>query len=202
VVLRDDPTGGKGEALNAEPYRERFIEAMNDDFNTAQALAVLFDLARVINQAGDAGISFISARYVISELARDVLGLRLDPFDLSIREPERGIEPVVNSLSEARNALRRIKQFELADRIRAKINEMNIILEDDRGETTIKWEPIRDSRPLDLEPLLNLLAEVIPVLKEFNQLELINIIQVRLKGLNITLEDTPEGTVIRWKRKR
>jgi cysteinyl-tRNA synthetase len=140
VVLRDDPTGGKGEALNAEPYRKRFIDAMDDDFNTAQALAVLFDLARVINQAGDAGISFISARYVISELARGVLGLRLDPFDLTIREPEREIEQRVNRLVEERLKLRNAKQWQRADEIRAELSELGVILEDTPEGTVISWK--------------------------------------------------------------
>jgi cysteinyl-tRNA synthetase len=200
VVSREDPTGGKGEAFDAESYRQQFIEAMDDDFNTAKALGVLFDLASTINQAADAGIGIQEARSVLTALAGNVLGLRLDPFDHLMREPEAGVAPVVYSLSEARHALRRVKQFELADRIRAKINEMGITLEDARGETTIRWEQIKSSNPPDAEPLLNLLAEVIPVLREFNQLELINVIQVRLKGLNITLEDTSKGTV--WKRKR
>ncbi|HAS28272.1 MAG TPA: cysteine--tRNA ligase, partial [Dehalococcoidia bacterium] len=41
--------------LDPQPYRKLFIEAMDDDFNTPQALAALFDLARAINQAADAG---------------------------------------------------------------------------------------------------------------------------------------------------
>jgi len=143
VVSRDDPTGGKGEALDAEPYRKRFIEAMDDDFNTAQALAVLFDLARAVNQAGDAGISFIGARYVISELARDVLGLRLDPFDLTIREPEQEIEQKVNRLIEERLKLRNAKQWQEADKIRAELAEMGVTLEDTPDGTTISWKKKR-----------------------------------------------------------
>ncbi|GAH12933.1 unnamed protein product, partial [marine sediment metagenome] len=42
VLSRDDPTGGVGKAIDAEPYRKQFIEAMDDDFNTPQALGVLF----------------------------------------------------------------------------------------------------------------------------------------------------------------
>jgi len=177
VVSRDDPTGGKGKALDAKPYEERFKEAMNDDFNTPQALAVLFDLARVINQAGDAGISFIGARGVISELARDVLGLKLDPFDHIMREPEREIEPIVNRLIEERLRLRNAKQWQLADKIRAKLAELGIILEDTPEGTIIRWKRIREPAILEVEPLLNLLTE-----------------------LGIALEDTPKGTV--WKRKR
>jgi len=140
VVSRDDPTGGKGEALDAEPYRTQFIEAMDDDFNTAQALAALFDLARAINQAGDAGISFIGARYVIPELARDVLGLRLDPFDLTIREPEQEIEQKVNRLVEERLRLRNAKQWQEADKIRAELSELGVTLEDTPDGTTISWK--------------------------------------------------------------
>ncbi len=202
VISRDDPTGGNGEALDAEPYRKQFNGAMDDDFNTPQALAVLFDLARAINEAGDSGLSFIDARSVISELARDVLGLKLDPFDLIMREPEPEIEPIVISLSEARHALRRVKRFELADRIRETLNEMGIILEDAHGETTIIWKRIRDLKPLDIGPLLNILAEVHPFLMEAKQFELANKIRNKLGELGIILEDTPEGTITIWKRKR
>ncbi|GAH82786.1 unnamed protein product, partial [marine sediment metagenome] len=58
VISRDDLTKGKGEALDAKPYHDRFIEAMDDDFNTPQAMASLFDLAREINQAADSGLGF------------------------------------------------------------------------------------------------------------------------------------------------
>ncbi len=140
VVSRDDPTGGKGEALDAEPYRKQFIEAMDDDFNTAKALAVLFDLARAVNQAGDAGISFIGARYVISELARDILGLKLDPFDLTIREPEQEIEQKVNRLIEERLKCRKEKNWQRADEIRAELSELGVTLEDTPEGTVIRWE--------------------------------------------------------------
>jgi cysteinyl-tRNA synthetase len=140
VALRDDTTGGKGEALDAESYRKQFIEAMDDDFNTPKALAVLFDLARVINQAGDAGVSFIGARSVISELARDVLGLRLDPFDLIMREPAPEIEQRVNRMVKERVRLRNAKQWQQADKIRAELAEMGVTLEDTPDGTVIRWK--------------------------------------------------------------
>ncbi len=140
VALRDDTTGGKGKALDAEPYRKRFIEAMDDDFNTAKALGVLFDLAGAINQAGDAGLSFIGARSVLSELARDVLGLKLDPLDLFMREPEPEIEQQVNRLVEERLKLRNAKQWQKADEIRAKLAELGVTLEDTPEGTVIRWK--------------------------------------------------------------
>jgi cysteinyl-tRNA synthetase len=140
VISRDDPTGGKGKTLDAKPYEEQFKEAMDDDFNTPQALAVLFDLARAINQAGDSGISFIGARSLISELARNVLGLKLDPFDLIMREPEPEIEQQVNRLVEERLKLRNAKQWQKADEIRAKLAELGVTLEDTPEGTIIRWK--------------------------------------------------------------
>jgi len=113
---------------------------MDDDFNTPQALAALFDLAREINQAGDSGLSFIGARSVISELARDVLGLKLDPFDLIMREPAPEIEQRVNRMVEERLKLRNAKQWKEADEIRTKLAELGVTLEDTLEGTIIRWK--------------------------------------------------------------
>ncbi len=200
VIHRDDPTGGVGETLNAESYRKQFIEVMDDDFNTPQALAILFDLARAINQAGDSGLSFFKARSVLSELARNVLGLKLGIFDSFLRIPTPEIEPLVIFLVEARHALRRVKQFGGADQIREALSELGIALEDARGETVTMWKRMKESASPDIAPLLSLLAEVIPILKEFNQPELADEVRAKLDELGITLEDTPRGT--EWKYKR
>ena len=139
VISRDDPTGGVGEALDAKSYRRQFIEAMDDDFNTAQALATLFDLARDINQAGDSGLGFIKAKSVLSELACNVLGLKLETFEF-IREPTPEIEPLVRHLIEERSKFRKTKQWQQADEIRAKLREQGIILEDTPEGTVIIWK--------------------------------------------------------------
>ena len=176
VISRDDPTKGVGEALDAEPYCKRFIEAMDDDFNTPQALAALFDLARAINQAADSGLSFLKAQSVLKELASNVLGLKLETFEF-IREPVPEIEPLVNRLIEERLRLRNAKQWQLADKIRAKLGELGIALEDTRRGTVTIWKRIRKPTTPEIEPLVNLLAE-----------------------LGIVLEDTPKGTVRKRKR--
>ena len=137
VVSRDDPTGGKGEALDAEPYRIQFIEAMDDDFNTAQALGVLFDLARAINQAGDSCLSFLRAQSVLSELACNVLGLKLETFKF-IREPE--MEALVIRLVEERATFRNAKQWQQADKIRDRLSKLGIILEDTPKGTITIWK--------------------------------------------------------------
>ncbi|MDD5083192.1 MAG: cysteine--tRNA ligase, partial [Dehalococcoidales bacterium] len=61
IRLEGTEAGANGK-LDAGPYRQRFIEAMDDDFNTAQASATLFDLVREINRADESGMSNAEAR--------------------------------------------------------------------------------------------------------------------------------------------
>jgi cysteinyl-tRNA synthetase len=140
VVSRDDPTGGKGQALDARPYEEQFKKAMDDDFNTPQALGVLFDLAREINQAGDAGTSFSEAQSTLKRLAGNVLGLKLELSEFLIEEPDSEEQRRVNQLIEERNMLRKAKQWEKADKIRAGLAEQGIILEDTPRGTIVIWK--------------------------------------------------------------
>ncbi len=137
VISRDDPSSGKGEALDAEPYRQRFIEAMDDDFNTPQALGVLFDLARKINEAGDSGVGFSKAKDVLEKLAGNVLGLKLEAFEF-LGEAEPETKALVNRLVEERESLRKAKKWQEADKIRAKLAEMGVILEDTPDGTIIR----------------------------------------------------------------
>jgi cysteinyl-tRNA synthetase len=139
TAFRDDPTGGKGEAFNAEPYRKQFIEAMDDDFNTAQALGILFNLASTINQAGDAGVGIGQAQSTLISLAREVLGLKLETSEF-MGEPIPEIAQQVNQLVEERLKLRNAKQWQRADEIRAKLAEMGVTLEDTTEGTVIRWE--------------------------------------------------------------
>ena len=61
-------------SVDGEPFKTRFIETMDDDFNTAQAAAVLFDLAKEINRGQDAKMQVNKAQEILIELA-GVLGL-------------------------------------------------------------------------------------------------------------------------------
>jgi len=137
VISRDDTSGGKGKALDAEPYRKQFSEAMDDDFNTPQALGVLFDLARAINQAADSGLSFLKAQSILSELGRNVLGLKLETSEF-MGEPIPEIAQQVNRLVEERNRLRKAKKWQEADKVRAKLDEMGVTLEDTPESTIIR----------------------------------------------------------------
>jgi len=147
----DDARSRYEHVFDTDDYRRQFIETMDDDFNTARALAVLFDMARDINRASEAGYSVASAQQVLVELA-GVLGLTLKEPEMPPlnREPvwrlvekvgpftirpvkeltSLDTESLIEVLLSTRNRLREEKQFELADEIRAKLGELGISLED------------------------------------------------------------------------
>ena len=122
VALEDAES--QGPSLDAEPYEQRFIEAMDDDFNTAQAVAVLFDLAREINKAGEEHVPTGEAREILRKLA-GILGLKLEE---AHREFAAG--PFVDLLIDVRAQLRAAKQFQIADMVRGRLSELGIALED------------------------------------------------------------------------
>ncbi len=126
-AVSDERPAGKtsGDGLDTEPYRQRFIEAMDDDFGTAQAIATLFDLAREINRAYEAGYDAPGARDTLRELA-GVLGLTLQAPETSLV----GAEPFIELLISTRVRLREAKQYQLADEIRTRLTELGVTLED------------------------------------------------------------------------
>jgi cysteinyl-tRNA synthetase len=134
VISREDNTTDSDNTLDAKSYRQQFIKVMDDDFNTPQALGILFDLARAINQAADSGIGFSEAKRILSSLAEGVLGLSLEPIN-SLQS--RGDSVKIMRLVEERNRLRKAKLWNKADEIRNKLLEMNIILEDTAEGTKI-----------------------------------------------------------------
>ena len=107
-------------------YRERFVEAMDDDLNTPRALAVLFDLARDINRGRDEGENIARSQDALRELA-DVLGLDLNE---RVAEKQADIAPFVELLIEMRADLRSAKQYAMADKVRDRLTELGVILED------------------------------------------------------------------------
>jgi len=136
-------TSARKAKINIKTYRDRFIEAMDDDFGTPQVLATLFDLAREINRADEADYEAKEARKVLLELA-GVLGLALKPTRKLVRPVgipsaeefevltvgEIGSEADIENLIRQRNILRQAKQWQLADEIRVKLEKLGIYLED------------------------------------------------------------------------
>jgi len=122
---------GKGASVDPQPFRQRFIDSMEDDLNAAQAVGALFDLAREINRGRDEGRPVEEAQATLRELA-GVLGLTL-------AEDETGVtaRPIIDLLVKVRDELRAAKLYELSDSIRVRLAELGIALED--GEEGTRW---------------------------------------------------------------
>ncbi|MCC6381171.1 MAG: cysteine--tRNA ligase [Dehalococcoidia bacterium] len=129
----DAEAAADSNSLDAAGARDRFVAAMDDDLNTSVALAVLFDLARVINRARDEGRSTATARALLCDLA-GVLGLRLAaPADGAGREAA----PFIDLLVALRADLRTARQWPLADRVRDGLADLGVELKD--GPTGTTW---------------------------------------------------------------
>ena len=121
--------------IEVEDHRRRFVEAMDDDFNTAQALAVSFDLAREINRERERGANVSAAQQALKEFA-SVLGLILKERG---REELAPAAPFIELLISVRNDLRAAGNWPLADKIRSQLRELGIKLEDTpKGTTWLK----------------------------------------------------------------
>jgi len=108
-------------------YRERFVEAMDDDFNTADAISVIFEFVRESN-----GIA--AGPQPSKEFARAALELLIE-FDgvlglFYAAGGEGSLDDEVEALIESRQAARKEKNWAEADRIRDRLGEMGIVLED------------------------------------------------------------------------
>ncbi len=111
--------------FDADAFRQKFTDAMDDDFNTASAIALLFDLAREINKADDAGLDATAMRAILKELG-GVLGLTFVADETGTADAA----PFIDLLIQVRAELRKAKQFQLADTVRDRLTSLNIILED------------------------------------------------------------------------
>jgi cysteinyl-tRNA synthetase len=170
--------GGKadGSALDAEPYKSRFTGSMDDDFNTAQALAVLFELAREINRGREENSDVTSAQDILMELAQ-VLGFTLE----EPKKPPLETGPLMGLLSQLG------VEFSKAPRNEAVTKIESLLAGATRGTETP-----------DAEKLIQLLIKAREELRQAKQWQLADTVRQRLTGLGISLEDTPQGTI--WKR--
>lgn len=117
----------------AEKFWEKFEEAMEDDFNTADAIAAIFELVKFSNTNADSESSkvYIQALYrQLTEMA-DICGLILESRKEIL---DQDIEALIQERQEARKA----KNFARADEIRQQLLEQGIILEDTREG--VKWK--------------------------------------------------------------
>jgi len=133
---------GSGE-IETRPFQERLTEAMNDDFNTPIAIAVLFDLAKAVNTAiaAPSGLNQDSLDRCISlfrSFGEEVLGILQNPATekgKTNNEDEETLDTVMNLLIDIRSRARSGKDYELSDLIRDKLAEAGITMKDTREGT-------------------------------------------------------------------
>jgi cysteinyl-tRNA synthetase len=142
-ALRPELPGAKGAPdlavldKQVNDTREMFVAAMDDDFNSAGSLAVLFDLVREINQAranGATNAQLKPAQNLLCELA-GVLGLTMQ----ETISGDQTARPFIDLLVELRLELRKQKQYALGDLVRQRITTLGVILEDSKEGTTWRW---------------------------------------------------------------
>ena len=129
------PGNGSGPQVDASPHRARFAAAMDDDLNTPQAIAALFDLARDINRGRDDGQSIDDGQAALRELGA-VLGLTFT--DRAGSDADLTAAPFIDLLVSVRSELRAARQFALADQIRDSLAEQGVTLED--GPQGTQWQ--------------------------------------------------------------
>jgi cysteinyl-tRNA synthetase len=124
-------------------YRERFFQAMDDDFNTAGALAALFEMTRDINTQMNSGepisrgtLAGIDRLY--RELGGEVLGLVPDDIGQD-RATADLTASLMQILIELRDSYRSNKEFDNADAIRDRLTLLGIVLEDHSNGTTWRF---------------------------------------------------------------
>jgi cysteinyl-tRNA synthetase len=131
------PAGVASElTAQAEAVRQSFIEAMDDDFNTAGALAALFELVKSINTARDNGAQddqLLPAQNMLRTLT-GVLGLRLQE-----KKGSADADGFINLLIEVRSEVRKQKLWALSDQIRDRLKELGVMIEDGKEGTTWRW---------------------------------------------------------------
>jgi cysteinyl-tRNA synthetase len=125
------PAGG-------EVYTERFAAAMDDDFNTPEACAVLFEMAREVNRLRDQDVHAAAGLASWLKQLAEVLGvLQLEPDDYLRAGAEGKVdEASVERLIQARLDARAAKNWAESDRIRDELTAMGVVLEDGKGGTT------------------------------------------------------------------
>jgi cysteinyl-tRNA synthetase len=117
-----------------EKYRYKFIEAMDDDLNTADAIAAIFELVKEINTKidGESSKELIEKSYELFRELTEVLGL--------LTKKKEILDEDIQRLIEERQKARKEKNYALADKIRDDLKAKGIILED--TPQGVKWKRV------------------------------------------------------------
>ncbi len=135
-IVLPEGTADLSYMADLDPYREAFLEAMDDDFNTPKALAALHELAHQVNRWLDEGRplsrgTLFAIDGMFRELGMQVLGII--PSDLSPRGVNSELlEGLVDIILHIRQEYRRAKDWAQADALRERLAKLGIVVEDRR----------------------------------------------------------------------
>lgn len=135
--LRDLPAA---EVPEHNEYEARFVKTMDDDFNSPEALAVLFDITHEINRTRDTDIEHAASLGALLNKLGSVLGILTEDPTTFLQHCHNGDEinaAEVEQLIADREAARAAKDWALADQLRDKLTGLDIVLEDSSLGT--KW---------------------------------------------------------------
>ena len=118
-----------------EELVKKFEAAMDDDFNTADAISAVFELVKLSNST----ISEESAKAYLSELKKEIETL-CGVLGIITEKKKEALDSEIEAMIEARQQARKSKNFALADEIRGKLLDMGIVLEDTREG--VKWKRV------------------------------------------------------------
>ena len=123
----------KAQLPEIEGLVKKYEESMEDDFNTADAIAAVFELVKFTNTQAGSG----STKAFVKLLFDKITGL-CDVLGLIVNKKEEVLDSVVEGLIEERQAARKAKDFARADEIRDQLASMGIILKDTREG--VQWK--------------------------------------------------------------
>lgn len=139
--LKKDNSEGVYPEIDIKKYQDEFETVMDDDFNSAQGVAVIFEFAKEINRiiASDQKLKkefFIDVKNFLTKTAVDVLGIM--NFDVPAKGGGELEDALIKFLIELRNDAKKGKNFSLADKIRDRMKEIGVVLQDSKDGTTFK----------------------------------------------------------------
>ena len=122
---------------DVDDMKKRFLEAMDDDLNTAVAIAVLLEMVKEANKSKDVDNKKLAyIRKVFDDLAGNILGLK---FEAQITASNDNLDKLVKSIIDIRNTFKANKQYEYSDLIRDKLKENGISIIDTKDGAKIEF---------------------------------------------------------------
>jgi len=191
------PMGSEDEAFiqSLEGLKAAFVEAMDDDFNTAKAIGHLFEMSHVINsfvsqadKNNHGHQAAVGQAYQLFFALGDILGIF---FEVGKQSPAV-VEEVLLVLADLRSQARADKDYSLADQIRDFFAQIGVRVEDSPQGSRFRYEEAPS-----LEALIEQLLALRAAFKKNKAFDKADLIRDRLRAAGVIIEDTREG--VRWK---